>query len=174
VHVIIFPLASIDITIFEMFHAMTFHFSVLIFALVFGSIGPKHQSTSMNLILKEITLINFTSFVKIIFSFSMELSVNEISFIKISVKFEFACASFKSIDKVTLVDNFVVIPLFGTFTVICVFEPFTFVHGPFGIYENTLAASHAVFPLALIYIAITVGHSSDSIKLTIFRHSLIL
>ena len=128
----------------------------------------------MNLILMEITLINLTSFIEVVFSFTMELSVNEISFIKITIEFKFSGTCFKSIDKITFVNNFVVIPLFGSFAMVCVIVPFAFVHGPFGIYEDSLAASHAIFPLALINIAITVGHSSDSIKLTVFRHSLIL
>lgn len=153
---------------------MAFHFTVFVFTLIFCSIGPKHQSTSMNLILVEISFINLTCFIEEVFSFAMELSVNEISFIKISVEFKFPLTGFKSINKVTLVDNFIVIPLFSSFSVVCVITPFTFVHGPFGIYEDSLATSHAVFPLALIHISITVGHSSNSIKLTVFRHSLIL
>lgn len=128
----------------------------------------------MNFIFMEISFIDFTRFIKVVFSFAMELSINKIAFVKISVEFKFTLACFKSISKVSFVNDFVVVPLFSSFAVVCIIKPFTFIHGPFCIYEDSLTASHAVFPFTLIHITVAVSHSSHTIELTVFRHSLIL
>lgn len=103
----------------------------------------------------------------------MELSINEVTFIYVAIKFELAMACLLAIYEVTSVLNLIILPLFCTFSVIHIVKPFTVVHGPVLINKNTIATSFALFPLTMVNITVLVRDSSLSVEETLVSHTLI-
>ena len=58
----------------------------------------------------------------------MELAINKITLVDISIKFKLSFAGFLAVYEVAGVLNLVIFPLFSTLAVIHIVEPFTVVH----------------------------------------------
>ena len=103
----------------------------------------------------------------------MELAVNKITFINITIEFEFSFAGFLAVDEVAGVFDLVVLPLLGTFAVVHVIEPFTIIHRSILINEDTFSASLSFLPLSMINVTIFVRNSTLSMEESFLGHSLI-
>lgn len=103
----------------------------------------------------------------------MELPIEEIALINISIEFEFALASLLTVLVVASVLNLVVLPLFGALAVILIVEPLAIVHGPVHADENTLAASLSFLPLSVVNLAVLMLNSSFSMEEPLVSHALV-
>ena len=105
-----------------------FVLSISKLSFVFGSIWPGHNTIASDIIVLKITFINLPGVVKVIFSFSVELSVFKVPFVIITIKLEMTLSCFLAFEKVALVFDSVVVPRFDTSAMIHVVHPWSFVH----------------------------------------------
>jgi hypothetical protein len=127
----------------------------------------------MHIIFVEVSLIDLTRICEVIFALSVELALNEVALVHISVKFKFSLSRFLSVDKVSSVNNLVIVPLLSSFTVVGVILPRSFVHRALLVNKDSLSACLSFFPLALIDISVGVCHSSLSVEKSILSHSIV-
>jgi hypothetical protein len=81
--------------------AHAFNFVFLEFSLVFGTILPYHDAFSMHAIFQKVTFIYFFTLCEKVLSFSMELPIYKVAFIKVSVKLKFALACLFALFELT-------------------------------------------------------------------------
>jgi hypothetical protein len=103
----------------------------------------------------------------------MELSVNEVSGIHVAIEFKFTFSSLLTVNKISRVDDLIVIPLLSSLAVICVILPLALVHGALLVNEDTIATGFALFPLTLVYVAVGVSHATFAMEKTALGHALV-
>jgi len=147
--------SSLDpVAIWVSSHTLAVGLAVFEFAVVVGAVGPGHLASAVHVVLLESTLVDFAGLGKVVLTFSVELAVNEIAFINVTVKFKFTFACLLSIDEVSSVNDLVVVPLLSSFSVILIIFPLTLIHRSLLIDKNTFSGGFTVFPLTLVNITI--------------------
>lgn len=152
----------------------TVSLSSLEFTGIFRVIWPYHSTVSGHVILLELSLIDLSSLSEVVLTISVELSLEEFALVEVTFEFESSLSSFLAFDEVTCIDNFVVVPLLSTLSVVHIVQPLSIVHGTLLVNKNTVAVSLSVFPLTLVDVTIGVDHSTFTLELTLLGHSLIL
>jgi len=120
-----------------------------------------------------LALIKLAALGEVILTFSMELAVLELSFIGAFAEFESSLSSFAPVDKFSSISDSVVVPKFDSFAVLLVLFPATLVQAPSSVEENAVALGFAVFPHALVNVAVCMGHAAHAIVLSVFGLSLV-
>ena len=109
-HLVVLPFTYVLIAVCENLVAHTFDFVVFEVTLVLRSILPNHDSLSMHAVLLEFAFVDLARLSKEILSFTVELPINEVSLIDISIEFKFALACLLAIFELSSVNNLVVFP----------------------------------------------------------------
>ena len=104
----------------------------------------------------------------------MELTVDEFTFVNITIELEFSLASLLTVDKITCVLNLIILPLLGTLSMVHIIEPLAVVHGSVLINEHSISASFALLPLAVVDVSVLVRNSSFAMEQTFQGHPLLL
>lgn len=170
---VVLPLADVLVATDENLGAFTFHLPVLEVALVPGLIGPDHYTFTFHVIVVELTLIKFTRVRKVVLAAAMELTVQEVSFIKTTLELEFSLARlFSKYERANEAD-FAEIPRFGALAVLPIVLPLTIIHVATGVDEDALTIGLVIFPLALEDVTVGMGHAALSIEHTVFRLSIV-
>lgn len=170
---VIFELSSDSITIWISSNTLAFTLAVDESTFVVSSIRPGHFTFAMHVVFIKLTLINFSRLREVVFTFSVEFAILEITLINISIKLKFSFSCFLSINKVALVNNLVVIPLFCTFAMILIIFPSTFIHRTLLVNEHSLSTGFSIFPFSLVNISVGVSHSSFAMEKTFLCLTLI-
>jgi hypothetical protein len=103
----------------------------------------------------------------------VELSVNEIALINITIELKFTLASLLAVYEVAGILDLIVLPLLGTLTVIHVIEPLAIVHRSVLINEHALSACFAFLPLTMVDVAIFVRNTSFTMEEALVCHTLV-
>jgi hypothetical protein len=104
----------------------------------------------------------------------MELPVQKVSFVDVTVKLKLAFACFLAFDEVSCVDDLVVLPAFSAFAMVLVILPLSVVHHAFFINVDTFSVGFAFLPVAPVDIPVLVCHLTFSMEFLVLRHALIL
>ena len=151
---VVLPFTVVNIAVWPRLRTVTLHFAVNELSLVFGSIGPRHLSCAMNVVIRKLPLIGFAAVSEMINSLTMELPFDKVTLVRIVVVLESTFASLLALLEITNVFDGVVVPCFAAFTVIDIVKPLSFVHGPISVNEDALSVGFAIFPFTLVNVAI--------------------
>ena len=162
-------LSNILVTVGHVLDTVTLGLAIFEVTFVSALIGPSHLTLSMNLIVYKFALVGFTGINEIVFAFTMELSIDEITFINITVLLVTCPASFLSFHKCAFVDALSIIPSFNTLSMLLVHFPLAFVDGFVCLVDkDAVTVRLTVDPVALINVAVCIGHSSFANHLFVF------
>jgi len=103
----------------------------------------------------------------------VELTVNEIALVNISIELKFSFTSLLAIHEVTGILDLIVLPLLGTLAVVHVIEPLTVIHRSVLVNEHALSACLAFFPLTMVDVTIFVRNTSFTVEETLICHALV-
>ena len=103
----------------------------------------------------------------------MELAVNEVAFVVSTFKLKPAFPGLFAFDEFASKLNLIVIPRFGAVSMLLIVLPHTLIHGAVGVHKYAHAVSFSVYPLALVDVAICMGHAAFAIELLVLRHALV-
>lgn len=171
---IVSPHSFVSISIGPSFNSFSFHFSIHKFSFVSGIVVPKHYTIAYYVIFMKFSLINLARIGKVIFALTFKLSIDEITFVIVSIEFKPSFSSFLRFNKGSFVFNGVVIPSFYSVSMILVVQPLASIHWTFSVYIYAESVGFSIFPFALIYVTIWVGHSTFPIEKAVFGLALVL
>ena len=103
----------------------------------------------------------------------MEHTIDKLTWIGAAFAGECALTGFFAVDEIALIFDFVIVPIFGSFAMLLIFFPVAFVEAALGVAEGAFAVSHAIHPLTLINISISMRHPTKAFKLPILSLTLI-
>lgn len=170
---VLLPLTLIDTLISILLDTKSISLAIKEVTSVSRSIGPSHGSFALNIVLIKLSFVFFARLSKVVFACAMELSINEVSLIDITIEFEFAYTSFLTVDKVSRVLDLVILPLLSALTMVHVVQPLTIVHRTILVNEDTFTASFALFPLTVVNVTIFVRNSSFAMEQSFVSHALV-
>ena len=162
-HHIILPLTNVSVSICK--ELGTFTINLPAFEVSFESwlIRPGHDSLTFHVVVPEFSFVELTCVCKVILSSAMELAIDEITLVEATIELEATLAWFLAFYEVSSVFYFIIVPAFGTESMLLIIKPFSFVHTSVGIYKYPKSICFTIFPLSLIYISIHMSHSSSSV-----------
>lgn len=170
---VLFECSNIPVTFRELLDTVTIHSTVLELPFIPSLVRPNHDTLSMHVVIHEISLINFTGVSKIVFSFPVELSVDEVSFVMGSLKLEPPFACLLALNKVARIDYLAMVPYLSTIAVLYVIYPITVVQRSVLVNKNPFTMSFAIDPVTMIDISIGMCHLSSAIEHLIFGKTFI-
>lgn len=103
----------------------------------------------------------------------MKHSVFEIALIGAILQSGSTFAIFLSKLKYTLIRVLVIIPSLYTISVLLIIFPFTFIMASLSVTKDSITISFTVFPLALVDVAVSVGHPTNAFEDAIFCEAFI-
>jgi hypothetical protein len=165
--------AYITISLSELLDTLAFHATILEVALISSHIRPHHHSSSMHVILRELTFVDFSRVSEIIFTSTMEFSIDKVSLVVGSIKLKTSFTSLLAVHEVASVDDLAFVPHFFAVAVLPVLVPLAIVEGAILIDEDALAVSLAIEPLSLVNISVGMSHTALAIQHLFLGESLI-
>jgi len=124
------------------------------------------------LVIIELTFIGLARLDEIVLALTIELSVDKVALIHISVKGELALASFLSLCEVAVVLTLTGLPNLLSFSFLFIVDPLAVVQSAaLLVVENTLAVSLSIEPLALVNVSISIVHAALSIHVLVLHLS---
>lgn len=107
---IIFPLADESVSAGPDFGTSTFHLSSFEFAVVNGLVGPSHLSFALHIVVFKLALVEAASVRKIVLAESMELTIDEVTFVVSTFELKPAFPGLFAFDELASKLNLIVIP----------------------------------------------------------------
>jgi len=149
------------ITISINFMSSTIHQSVYKITFISTLVWKGHDSFSLHFVINKITNECFSCFNKVIFTFSVKLSIYKVTIIDITIIYKFTFSSFLSINKITNVIVFLTIPLLLPMSMLLIIWKLSFIEGYalvriWFIKKNTISISFAIFPFTLINVVVSM------------------
>ena len=170
---IVLESTNISVKVLVLSDSLALHSAILKFTIVSRSIREEHGSLPIHVVLNEIALINPTRFGKVVLALSVELAINEVTFVGATLELKLAFSCLLSHRKVTRVLHLSTFPSLHSMPILQVVRPFTLVHGSFGINKHTVAFCLAVLPLTLVDVSIRVVHPSFSVEQLVLSLTLV-
>lgn len=152
---------------------MAFHFSIFKLSVISRLIWPYHYTLTVHIVIFEITFVNFTWISKIVFPFTVKLSVNEITIVIASIKLKSSPAGFFTLWKLSSISYLSFVPSFGSHTMLLIIFPLSFIHWTFDVNKDSMAISFSILPVALIDISILMRHPSLSMENFVLGYTLV-
>jgi len=122
------------------------------------------------LVIIELTFIRLAGLDEIVLALSIELSVDKVALIHISVLGVLALASFLSLFEVAVVLTLTGVPNLLSFSFLIIVDPLAVVQSAvLLVVENTLAVSLSIEPLALVNVSISIVHAALSIHVLVLH-----
>jgi len=125
---VLFPFTLIYTPVGKLFDTKAISLTVNEISIIGGLIWPSHRAFTLDIIFNKFTLILLARLSEVIFALTMELAINKITLVDISVKFKLSFASLLAVYEIAGVLNLVIFPLLSTLSVVHIVEPFTVVH----------------------------------------------
>jgi hypothetical protein len=110
IHLIIHPLSKILISVDKHLVSGSFNFVFLELTLVLGAIFPYHDTFTVHTVLGEVSLVYLLALSEEVLSFSMELSINEVSLVQVAIEFELALTCLFSLLEISVVNDLIELP----------------------------------------------------------------
>lgn len=151
---VVSPSTFVSVTVGPHLGSLTLYLSVHEVTGVNGVVGPGHLTLTGNDIVSEVSLVKFACLCEIIFSFSMEITLVEISLVGVSLELELSFSGSLSFDKVSLVPDRSKVKYLFSLTMVHVVLPLAFVFGTTLINVNTISVCFTVNELSLIDITV--------------------
>ena len=152
---------------------MALHFSIFKLSVISRLIWPYHYTLTVHIVIFEITFVNFTWISKIVFPFTVKLSVNEITIVIASIKLKSSPAGFFTLWKLSSISYLSFVPSFGSHTMLLIIFPLSFIHRTFDVNKDSMAISFSILPVALIDISILMRHPSLSMENFVLGYTLV-
>jgi len=104
------PGTIVNVTIGIVSHTMAVGFSALELTFVSALVWVYHQTISFDLVLDELSLVDLARIGEVVFTLSMELSVNKVTLIGTSFELELALSGLLTLDEVSGILDLVIVP----------------------------------------------------------------
>lgn len=170
---IVLPLAYEAVATSPDLCAATLHLSSFEFAIVYRLVGPRHLSFPFHIVVFKLAFIESARVCEIVLAKSMELAVNEVTFVVSTFELKPAFPGLFALDEFASKLNLIIIPRFRSVSVLLIVLPHTFIHGPIGIDKYAHAVGFSVYPFALVDVAICMSHTAFAIELLVLGHTLV-
>ena len=173
VHLVIFELPYILVSVCKHFCALAVHFAVLKLAFELAAVWPRHHSSSLHIIVSEFSFIHAACICEIIPAMTVEFSVLKLAFVVASLELEPALSCLLALMELSDVLDAIEIPALSADAMLLVVYPLSLVHIAVHVDENSKPICFPIFPRSLVNITVYMGHPSTSVVETILRLSFI-
>merc|ERR1711935_385053 len=126
---IVSPHALVSVTVWPGLGSFTFHLSINEFTFVLGVVWPYHGTVSDDVVLVELSNVNFASVREIVLALTFKLAIFKFTLIVVSVELKSALSGLLGFFKVSIIPDRAVVPSLNTLTVVLIILPFSVVHG---------------------------------------------
>jgi len=170
---VVLELTDVSVSVYKLLDTSSLHLSVLELTVVSGLVWPDHDTSAVHGIVSELTLIDLSAFGEVVFSMTMEFSIDEVTLIVRSLELESSRSSLLAINEVSGVLDLTLVPDLSTDSVLFVIDPLTIVHGAVLVDEASTAVGFAIFPLTLVDVSIGMSNSSLAVEELVDDHTLV-
>ena len=171
---IVLPLTDVHVAAGEHLRPFAFHLAIPELALVARLIRPDHHAFAFHIIVVEFPFIQLAGVCEVILAITMELTVEEISFIKSTLKFKSTLARLLSMEECADETDLAKVPRLGALAMLLVVLPLAIVHAPASVNEDTVSIGLTVLPLSLEDVSVSMRHATFSIESTVPRLAIVV
>lgn len=166
---IILELSGEFVAICHVLNAVSVSFAILEIAFEAALIWPRHLALSVHLVIMEIAFVGLSGVDEIVLALTLELSVDKVAFIHVTILNVLALAGFLSLDEVAGVFALSPFPNLLSFSKLLIIVPLAFVQGAIHfVVENAHTMSLAFGPHTLVDVSISVFHAAWSFHVFVF------
>ena len=149
------------------------HHTIFELSNVLTLIWPNHLTHTAWLVLFELALVDLASISEEVLATTLKHAVNELTIVGAAIACESALTCFLAIQIVSLVLNFIVIPVLCALPVHLVLKPIAFIETALSVAKCTVSVRHTILPLALVDVSVGVRHSPEALELAIYCLALV-